>query len=94
MSNETGTMSCGSRFSMLKYINKTFGYIYMINEKKYLAEHPLKIWKSDEVTRLLIDFFRANFVKGGLPQELAEELVLKAWQGKYTKDSEGVLKYF
>ena len=59
-----------------------------ITEKKYLTRHPLDIWKSEEVTNLLIDFFSANFKKAGLSQKMARDFVLTAFAKRKTEDRE------
>lgn len=60
----------------------------MVNEKKYLAQHPLKIWKSEVVTKLLTDFLSANFTKAGIDKNLAEKFITTTWKGKNSIDFE------
>ncbi|MFA5926056.1 MAG: NUDIX domain-containing protein [Parcubacteria group bacterium] len=59
-------------------------------EKKYPAKHPLEIWKSREVTDLLIEFFGVNFKKAGLPEKMARDLILTAFKNRKTADREGL----
>ncbi len=59
-----------------------------ITEKTYLCKHPFDIWKSEEVTELLIDFYSANLVKAGLPKNLGRDYVLKVWNNKNSSDKE------
>lgn len=44
--------------------------------------HPFEIWKNQEVTDLLLNFYEANFRKAGIPEEIAEELIFSIWQEK------------
>lgn len=45
---------------------------------------PLKIWKSEDVTSLLIDFYEANFQKAGIPKGHGELIVNTAFENKDT----------
>ncbi|MEI6627170.1 MAG: class I SAM-dependent methyltransferase [bacterium] len=64
----------------------------MIQSKNSLAQHPFAIWKSPEVTDLLVDFFGANFIKAELSKDLAKSLIIKVWENKGTIDAEVLRK--
>lgn len=66
--------------------------ICKIKEKTHLCRHPFDIWKSEEVTELLVDFYDANFVKAGLPKDFGKEYVLKVWNNRNTPDREKLRK--
>ncbi|MBL7058032.1 class I SAM-dependent methyltransferase [Patescibacteria group bacterium] len=48
------------------------------------SKHPLELWKSQEVTNLLIEFYELNFQKAGLPKHLASEFILTVWDNRNT----------
>lgn len=59
-----------------------------IRKTNPFKKHPLDIWRSREVTELLIDFFSANFKKAGLPQKMARDFVLMAFENRKTSNRE------
>jgi SAM-dependent methyltransferase len=57
-----------------------------------INKHPFEIWKSQEVTNLLMDFFEANYRLTGLPEGIAKDFVLKAWDRKDSSNVDALLK--
>jgi 8-oxo-dGTP pyrophosphatase MutT (NUDIX family)/ubiquinone/menaquinone biosynthesis C-methylase UbiE len=57
-------------------------------EKKFLKNHPLEIWKSRDVAEILADFFAANFKKAGLPEKMGRDYVWYAYKNRKNKDRE------
>lgn len=57
-----------------------------------INEHPLKIWQSLEVTKLLEDFFAANYSVVEVEESASKGFVQKPWQEKNSKDWEVLRK--
>lgn len=57
-----------------------------------LNRHPFEIWQSPAVTKLLADFFVANYTWAGIPKDQAEEFVMTAWKGKGVIDTDVLWK--
>ncbi|MCK5241486.1 methyltransferase domain-containing protein [bacterium] len=55
--------------------------------------HPFRIWKSQAVTDLLVDFYRANFEHAGVDPDMGEKYVKKIWENKNSK-TEDELRQF
>jgi SAM-dependent methyltransferase len=51
-------------------------------EINLINKHPLHIWQSQIVTNLLVDFYEGNYKLAGVPESVAKNFVLKAWEKK------------
>lgn len=56
----------------------------MLKEDFDLNNHPLKIWRNEDVKWLLIDFFNQNFLKAWIKDWLAEYYIRKIWEQRFT----------